>query len=254
MALPLIVPIGIAATTLGLVALRVRAIFKKKEALPKEALNNPAARPEPPANPAKREEAQKEVVAQVLAAPPPARVFKVGEIIGVDLFASGLQFTDFPNPVMNMKVTDLGNDPKILNAIPADKRIFIEPAFNQQGARLPFPIARNAIRPFPEAAGGLTGDQGPQPPIFVVDGVNPQSLIQIRLAPIPTRTLRASPMSTGDDVKTWQGFLVAKSFDPGPVDGKFGSKTAAATKAFQIANNLTADGIAGPQTFKAAAP
>jgi peptidoglycan hydrolase-like protein with peptidoglycan-binding domain len=34
-------------------------------------------------------------------------------------------------------------------------------------------------------------------------------------------------------------------------DGMFGTGTTAALKAFQKKNKLTADGIAGPQTFKA---
>ena len=35
------------------------------------------------------------------------------------------------------------------------------------------------------------------------------------------------------------------------IDGKFGSKTEASVKAFQKANNLTADGIVGKNTWRA---
>lgn len=38
-------------------------------------------------------------------------------------------------------------------------------------------------------------------------------------------------------------------YDPGPIDGKIGSKTKAAIIDFQKANNLTADGKVGPKTW-----
>lgn len=54
---------------------------------------------------------------------------------------------------------------------------------------------------------------------------------------------------TGDAVKTLQETLNAKGFDSGNVDGIFGAKTYAAVTAFQKANNLDVDGIAGKLTW-----
>ena len=55
--------------------------------------------------------------------------------------------------------------------------------------------------------------------------------------------------SSGDDVKKLQTQLKAAGFDPGGIDGIYGNKTAAAVTAYQKANNLTIDGIAGNQTL-----
>lgn len=48
-----------------------------------------------------------------------------------------------------------------------------------------------------------------------------------------------------------QSDLGKLGFDPGPVDGWRGAKTIAATKAFQKAAGLVADGVAGPMTLTA---
>jgi len=55
--------------------------------------------------------------------------------------------------------------------------------------------------------------------------------------------------SRGDAVRRLQEMLHKKGFDCGAVDGIFGSKTYAAVVAFQKANGLSADGIAGPLTW-----
>jgi len=55
--------------------------------------------------------------------------------------------------------------------------------------------------------------------------------------------------SRGDAVRKLQELLHKKGFDCGAVDGIFGSKTYAAVMAFQKANGLSADGIAGPLTW-----
>ena len=54
---------------------------------------------------------------------------------------------------------------------------------------------------------------------------------------------------TGDAVKTLQEKLNANGFDSGNVDGIFGAKTYAAVTAFQKANGLGVDGIAGKLTW-----
>jgi uncharacterized protein (TIGR02594 family) len=45
-----------------------------------------------------------------------------------------------------------------------------------------------------------------------------------------------------------QAALKARGFDPGPIDGVIGRNSIAAIRAFQAANGLTVDGIAGPAT------
>lgn len=65
--------------------------------------------------------------------------------------------------------------------------------------------------------------------------------------PIALRALRLG--SLGSLVKAWQSFLLGQHFDPGGLDGEFGDKTQAATSAFQAANGLTSDGVAGRETI-----
>lgn len=57
--------------------------------------------------------------------------------------------------------------------------------------------------------------------------------------------------STGPKVKELQQLLKAKGFNPGPIDGVFGSGTLKAVISFQKYNGLYPDGIVGPQTWKA---
>lgn len=64
-----------------------------------------------------------------------------------------------------------------------------------------------------------------------------------------TRTLRKG--YTGDDVRTVQQRLKELGFYTGTVDGVYGSGSIAAVKAFQKANGLYADGLAGTRTFQA---
>ena len=56
--------------------------------------------------------------------------------------------------------------------------------------------------------------------------------------------------STGDAVKELQARLIELGYLTGKADGNFGSKTYAALVAFQQANKLTADGVAGTKTLK----
>lgn len=62
-------------------------------------------------------------------------------------------------------------------------------------------------------------------------------------------TLRAG--SRGADVQRLQRLLLQRGFNPGPIDGIFGSQTQSAVIAFQRANNLVPDGIVGIQTWTA---
>lgn len=67
---------------------------------------------------------------------------------------------------------------------------------------------------------------------------------------LPSRTLRQG--ATGEDVRTWQTFLVSHGHDTGGIDGIFGPKTRAATMAFQAAHGIGIDGVAGPETYRTA--
>lgn len=53
----------------------------------------------------------------------------------------------------------------------------------------------------------------------------------------------------GEDVRTMQVYLNALGYNCGTADGIFGNKTVEAVKAFQSAEGLTVDGIAGQQTL-----
>jgi len=63
------------------------------------------------------------------------------------------------------------------------------------------------------------------------------------------QTLRRG--NRGTEVRELQRLLGNGGHDPGPIDGVFGSRTAAAVLAFQQANGLAADGIVGPNTWSA---
>lgn len=55
--------------------------------------------------------------------------------------------------------------------------------------------------------------------------------------------------STGEAVRQLQQALKDLGYDPGDVDGQFGSKTESAVKAFQGDRQLTVDGIVGEITW-----
>lgn len=57
--------------------------------------------------------------------------------------------------------------------------------------------------------------------------------------------------SEGTDVRELQQYLKKQGFDPGPIDGIFGSATANAVIRFQRAYNLYPDGKVGPDTWVA---
>ncbi len=57
--------------------------------------------------------------------------------------------------------------------------------------------------------------------------------------------------SKGDAVKGLQNALWSRGYDPGPIDGIFGSGTENAVMGFQSDNGLAVDGIAGPMTWGA---
>jgi len=58
--------------------------------------------------------------------------------------------------------------------------------------------------------------------------------------------------SSGPDVKRWELFLAGQGHLRGAVDDEFDADTDRATRAFQRAHGLSADGIVGPKTLGAA--
>ena len=64
-------------------------------------------------------------------------------------------------------------------------------------------------------------------------------------------TLR--PGDSGAEVQALQQALSQLGYDPGAIDGDYGPSTQAAVVAFQTAEGLSADGIAGPETLTALA-
>ncbi len=71
----------------------------------------------------------------------------------------------------------------------------------------------------------------------------------INLKPLINQTILEFG-STGDDVKLFQRALQSIGITPGPIDGKFGRQTKAATIVFQNSVYIEPDGIAGPITLK----
>ena len=55
--------------------------------------------------------------------------------------------------------------------------------------------------------------------------------------------------STDAAVRDLQEALKALGYDPGPIDGVFGTTTESAVKAFQQARGITADGVVGKVTW-----
>ena len=55
--------------------------------------------------------------------------------------------------------------------------------------------------------------------------------------------------STGQGVSNWQTTLKNAGYYNGSIDGSFGPQTEAATRAYQQANGLSADGVVGAQTW-----
>ncbi len=64
----------------------------------------------------------------------------------------------------------------------------------------------------------------------------------------PSKTLRFG--DKGTDVMLLQSRLIELGYLKGTADGAFGTATLNALKAFQLANGLTADGVAGAKTYK----
>ncbi len=120
----------------------------------------------------------------------------------------------------------------------------------------------NALKSF-QANNGLKADgiagKGTYDILFSVNAV-PFSVPETPTptpAPTATPTPRVSVWTTlrsgmkGDEVKQLQENLIQMGYLDGKPDGNYGSGTVAAVTAFQRANGLKADGVAGESTLKA---
>ncbi len=66
----------------------------------------------------------------------------------------------------------------------------------------------------------------------------------------PGRLLTFPPITSGEDVRTWQTRIAARGFAVA-VDGDYGPQSAAACRQLQAAAGLVVDGVVGPQTWAA---
>ena len=88
-------------------------------------------------------------------------------------------------------------------------------------------------------------------------GVDPDRLYVGQIICVPSGGSRPdncpllSQGSRGPDVRELQTLLRNRGFDPGPIDGIFGTRTRSAVVAFQRSNNLNPDGIVGVRTWTA---
>ena len=91
---------------------------------------------------------------------------------------------------------------------------------------------------------------------LVVDGIvgnNTWAAIYKALQNPPTHPILRIG-STGEAVKRLQASLTNLGYNPGPIDGIFGSKTETAVKSFQKSKGLVVDGIVGNNTWDAITP
>lgn len=86
----------------------------------------------------------------------------------------------------------------------------------------------------------------------LVPGIQERTPAAPQPAPAAGIVLRVkTPRMTGRLVKDVQRALAAAGYNPGPIDGEYGSQTAAAVRAFQLRKGLAIDGEVGRLTAKA---
>jgi hypothetical protein len=104
------------------------------------------------------------------------------------------------------------------------------------------------------AAGVFSGSKATVPPVTTptLPVTTQQTTTQASTTPsveAPAQTL--TPGDTGEQVKVLQRALIHLGYLTGTVDGVYGINTKVAVEKFQIAKNLSEDGVLGPQTLSA---
>jgi peptidoglycan hydrolase-like protein with peptidoglycan-binding domain len=103
------------------------------------------------------------------------------------------------------------------------------------------PLTRKAVLAFQRRAGiAVDGVAGPQ---------TRRALGRLGRPPLGKRMIVHGAI--GWDVSVLQFLLRRQGYDPGPLDGEMGGRTAAALRTFQRSRGLTADGVVGPATLAA---
>lgn len=96
---------------------------------------------------------------------------------------------------------------------------------------------------------------GSKPKASALITTPPTTRASTQTATTPARSsVPAGPLKPGDTgaaVKKLQRALTQAGYSPGTIDGSYGSATTQAVSRFQTAHQLTADGVAGPQTLAA---
>lgn len=106
------------------------------------------------------------------------------------------------------------------------------------------------------AAAGVFSGAAKKPPPVVPTQASPTTTAgppTTAASPVLLPSGPLKPGDTGTDVKRLQTALARLGDFSGTADGQYGPATQAAVARFQKFANLTADGIAGPQTLKALA-
>lgn len=105
------------------------------------------------------------------------------------------------------------------------------------------------------AAGVFSGSKATVPPVTTPTHpvtTQPATTVNTNTTPAveaPAQTL--APGDTGEQVKVLQRALIHLGYLSGAVDGDYGIDTKVAVEKFQIAKNLSEDGVLGPQTLHA---
>ena len=105
------------------------------------------------------------------------------------------------------------------------------------------------------AAGVFSGGTAKAPPVTTpthpisTQQTTTQATTTTPSVQAPSQTL--TPGATGEQVKVLQRALIHLGYLTGPVDGDYGINTKVAVEKFQIAKNLSEDGVLGPQTLNA---